>query len=29
MDLLFLSLPEVPEAGDFDAALEEIRQAIL
>ena len=29
MDLLFLSLPEVPEAGDFDTALEEIRQAIL
>lgn len=28
MDLLFLELPEVPEAGDFDMAMEEIRQAI-
>lgn len=27
-DLLFLSLPEVPEAGDFDAMLEQIRQAV-
>ena len=27
-DVLFLSLPEVPEAGDFEAALEEIRKAI-
>ena len=27
-DILFLSLPEVPEAGDFDAMLEEIRNAV-
>lgn len=28
-DILMLSLPEVPEAGDFDAKLAEIRAAIL
>ena len=27
-DVLFLSLPEVPEAGNFDAMLEEIRKAV-